>query len=562
MLILREITANQAKFRAPKLTAEAVGQLISSALFLIVLELAITKSGRHRADFPLSAIDDRFKKALHENCLPKLSRTFSSLESSCKGNPSSVVELYETILEAYDLNVRPPDTFMRLVKDLLDRFLRDADEEIVEVISTAAASYGLLCGPENGWFHKWREIAFAKVAPERKGNGRAYILTILKFPIKLYERFYETGDGVRETLQSAIYSRWHSHDDIDTRVIIMRYLARSFVFFESPTDYIDLIKAGLDDYTITSQGDVGSLLRIESIRTAATVWNEDFILQDFHSEKQIVDIFDSLIPRILRLASSKLDRLRLEAKKALLLISRSEKVPSFCVHNQLEPLSTSSKDFFRCLLDIHCSLFPPQKFQHEFNELIADIAVSAETATEEVVCSSRYALVEFCLAKDHALKDVFDKSAVNNERFVFNALIFAINSGVERFTIPGIEVLAFLISGGILHQQALLYFTPMSEAVDKVLHQSKIFKKIVAGLKLFGALLDVDRPVGQTLMKSWAINRLTSNLVHRYPKIRALAVDELFFRTSLGRGVDWLQEKKLNDMLAVRQCLLENHTVG
>ncbi|VDB94021.1 Bgt-170 [Blumeria graminis f. sp. tritici] len=562
MLILREITANQAKFRAPKLTAEAVGQLISSGLFLIFLELAITKSGRHRADFSLSAINDRVKNPLHENCFLKLSRTFCSLESSCKGDPSSIVELHETILEAYDLNVRPPNTFMRLVKDLLDRFLRDADEEIVDVVSTAAASYGLLCGPENGWFHKWQEIAFAKIAPERKGNGRAYILTILKFPVKLYESFCETRDGMKEKFHSAIYSRWHSRDDIDTRVIIMRYLARSFVFFESPTDYIDLIKAGLDDYTITSQGDVGSLLRIESIRTAATIWNEDFIRQDMHSSKQIEDMFDSLMPRILRLASSKLDRLRLEAKKTLLLISRSGKVPRFCVYNQLEPLSTSSKVFFRCLLDTHCSLFPPQNFQHEFNELIADIAVSAETATEEVVCSSRYALVEFCLAKDNVLNDVFDESAVNNESFVFKALIFAINSGVERFTISGIEVLAFLISGGILHQQALLYFTPMSEAVDKVLHQSKIFKKIVAGIKLFGALLDVDRLVDQAIMRSWAINRLTSNLIHRYPKIRALAVDELFFRTSLGRGVDWLHEKKLNDMLAIRQCLLEKHTVG
>ena len=79
-------------------------------------------------------------------------------------------------------------------------------------------------------------------------------------------------------------------------------------------------------------------------------------------------------------------------------------------------------------------------------------------------------------------------------------------------------------------------------------YQSGNIRKLEAAVKLYGGLLDVYPDASQ---------KLTSMLLHKYPKVRNEAADTLFAKRDVGKGVNWVKAKqvdlvKLRDDLAVQ----------
>lgn len=65
-------------------------------------------------------------------------------------------------------------------------------------------------------------------------------------------------------------------------------------------------------------------------------------------------------------------------------------------------------------------------------------------------------------------------------------------------------------------------------------------------MKLYGGLLDVYPDASQ---------KLTSMLLHKYPKVRNEAADTLYAKRDVGKGVNWMKANqadivKLRDSLA------------
>lgn len=70
-------------------------------------------------------------------------------------------------------------------------------------------------------------------------------------------------------------------------------------------------------------------------------------------------------------------------------------------------------------------------------------------------------------------------------------------------------------------------------------------RKLEAAVKLYGGLLDVYPDAAQ---------KLTSLLLHKYPKVRNEAADTLFAKMGLGKGVNWVRAKQAH-LVRLREAL-------
>lgn len=563
--ILTHFNLYQSSYRAPKLSFEAIGQLLISGFQLAKIDLVFRELENKRSitqDNPI--LINQSVQNLSLNLLQTLDINYSlSTTQQFKAEKQ-----YEVIVAAYPITNGPSKRFMKLAWDSLNHLLERSDKELVHIISTAAADFGLLSGPDTKWFHEWKSKAFKAEFTNRNDQCGAYIYTMFRFPTSLYDLW----NNENESFAKSINRIWHSIKNIDIRVMMMRYLSSSFAIREFLLDYSDLIKTGLDDYTTTYQGDVGSLVRIESIKAVAIICEQKFAQDQRHIEKEMSEIFDQFVPRLLRLAAERLDRVRIEAKKSLVFIS-SLKSGSLQIFSRLTSLFISSKAYYQCLLEIQCNLFPPLIERHLFNRFLSGYITSADGGSEDVISASRSALVDFCSDSTETSRDSADLSSTESNNTdkkdlnIFTALLQIISSRSQRICISALEILAFLISFGSFDRQALLKGISILNEVDKVVSKrGDNIKQIEACIKLFGALLTMERPYCLSTdtfisFRERVINSLTQTLIHQYPKIRNITADEIFFRTGYGKSIDWTSEIRHSEMEAVRQSLLNSNVL-
>jgi hypothetical protein len=81
---------------------------------------------------------------------------------------------------------------------------------------------------------------------------------------------------------------------------------------------VDVLLGALDDYTIDSRGDIGSLARLKAIDATVIGW-EAGAFQQAESDAS-TDIEHQLLSRLVRLSAEKLDKVRAKAWHALQLI--------------------------------------------------------------------------------------------------------------------------------------------------------------------------------------------------------------------------------------------------
>ncbi|POS86627.1 hypothetical protein EPUL_002991 [Erysiphe pulchra] len=563
--ILTNFNLNQSSYRASKLSFEAVGQLLISGFQLAKIDLIFRELENKRSitqTDPTLVIQNVQMLSLH--LLQNLDIHYSlSTTQQLKAEKQ-----YEVIVTAYRMKTGPPQRFMKLAKDSLNRLLGSSDKELVNIVSTAAADFGLLSGPDTNWFPEWNSKAFKAEFKSQNDQCGAYIYTMFRFPTSLYHLW----NNDNESFASSVNRIWHKVKNFDIRVMMMRYLSSSFAIRECLLDYSDLIKTGLDDYTTTYQGDVGSLVRIESIKAVAIICEQIFAQDKRHVEKEKSEIFEQLVPRLLRLAAERLDRVRTEAKKSLVFIS-SLKSESLQIFSRLTSLFISSKAYYQCLLEIQCILFPPLINGHLFNRFLSGYVTSADGGSEDVISASRSALVNFCTdssATSHDLENLLSTDNNNNcsnDSYIFTALLQIISSRSQRICISALEILAFLTSLGRFDRQALLKGISILDEVEKVLSKRvDNIKQIEASIKLFGAFLMIEGPCclsADTFIsfRERVICSLTRTLIHQYPKIRNITADEIFFRTGYGKSVDWTSETRLSEMEAIRHSLLNSNAL-
>ena len=112
-------------------------------------------------------------------------------------------------------------------------------------------------------------------------------------------------------MSSALLERWASDKRVETRVALLQALTASDVLERNAPLFLPLLAEGLDDYTTTARGDIGSHVRLQALRATKSLWA---------SRRGCVvlsDVAARLFLPVLRLAAEKLDRVRAEAHLTL-----------------------------------------------------------------------------------------------------------------------------------------------------------------------------------------------------------------------------------------------------
>jgi hypothetical protein len=204
-------------------------------------------------------------------------------------------------------------TFVALVRSNLQKWLVWPDLDITVAASEAAVVLNIFCTSTErdeairGWVDAARERQSSKT---RTTSGHFSALAAV-YPLASTLAL----ERDKTLICDAVTERWRNDVWTDTRACILQSLTGSDLLRQNTGVFLGLVAEGLDDYTTTARGDVGSHVRFEAIRATKSLWER--LDEGEETRGQLVS---ALFLRILRLAAEKLDRVRAEAQAALAVV--------------------------------------------------------------------------------------------------------------------------------------------------------------------------------------------------------------------------------------------------
>jgi hypothetical protein len=270
------------------------------------------------------------------------------------------------------------DELLTQSTELLSIWLRRNEAEVIDTASDAASALlPMLSSTQQLTLQNtWIDIISEIQSGGRSGQDRGILAAIFKiFPM---------AGGLQVGIIQAIHKRWNSGHDIETRASILKYLTTSTALQTHAHEFTGIISQGLDDYTTNARGDVGSLVRIEAVKAAASSWKPS------SPELAKSEPFVKLYGKTLRLAAEKLDKVRADAQQAVACVLDSD---------QFKTCPTSSVVYFRFLLDMQIMQCLAKGFTYQSQwslEMFEGYVGSADTGSEDLVRASRTALTSYC----------------------------------------------------------------------------------------------------------------------------------------------------------------------
>ncbi|KAI0106293.1 tubulin folding cofactor D C terminal-domain-containing protein [Nemania sp. FL0031] len=248
--ILRE--SIDVKFRKPELVAEASSVLIISAIPILFLSFPDLDQ---RASLLQTLVQPGYTM-IDETDSHILLKPLIFIDSV----RTHRLDLFDDLLEITEL----------CVNDWLDR----NEAEVVKSSSEAALVLLLLSKPTRR--HKiiqdWSEkVCVSRTPRKRHGDGYFHALTRSQ-PVLMFFGTTEDDETKHLSVFKVLGERWANDNNIETRVAIMQSLIGKNVLRLESTAFIGLISEGLDDYTTNARGDIGSLVRLEAIKATKTLW--------------------------------------------------------------------------------------------------------------------------------------------------------------------------------------------------------------------------------------------------------------------------------------------------
>ncbi len=179
--------------------------------------------------------------------------------------------------------------------------------------------------------------------------------------------------------------------------------------------------------------------------------------------------------------------------------------------------------------------------------LLAGLVTSADTGNEDLVIETRAALADICQGSHESLHRICT-ALVDNLKC---------HQGVDRVVVPTLEVVAFLFHVGLLHHRADLDLKQLCLLVQKAAYKTGNVRKLEACIRVYGGIAAIDHPPPLTptaiatparqtdysgVMVELSVElrqkrqagiaeakrRLGGLMLHPWPRIRSLAVDELW----------------------------------
>lgn len=341
---------------------------------------------------------------------------------------------------AHDSGFHPTNGIMEPTRRLFVQFVKLRENETVQAVTQALSNFILLLDKTERATVIMELIEGVTVDGNsgRKGQGKAYI-QLLFMVLPLLEDSPLNPKGLQDTAFSTLHWRWSLGHDIETRVTILECLANSSTLLTHTKIFASMIHEGLDDYTTDNRGDVGSHVRIAALRVV-----EVFGSHLEPENEQGYRVYHDFFGRILRLAAEKLDKVRIEAQKALIWATKKDES-----RDRILELPPNSYNYYSMLLDFH-SYYRLSDLHYDnqwLMQLLEGYVLSADTGSQDVVRGSRDALVDFCeMRQEHidlitcALSELLAASIARKD---------------ERVVPSVLEVIAFLFDMGIFQRSPL-----------------------------------------------------------------------------------------------------------
>jgi len=261
---------------------------------------------------------------------------------------------------------------------------------------------------------------------------------------------------------------------------------------------IQAVHRGMNDYTIDERGDIGSLVRLQAISCASTIFASDA----FRSHSDLLQVLQA---DILRLSLEKLDRVRLTAAECQ------------CRHlgfqmPVVDVAATSSDLYFEWKFSLLA--VPDVVWKHA---AVLEGAMScAGISAEPLLQASRSALVQQLnsLAIDQ----------LQHQVTIF-ADVLRVTMPVNKITHPALELLAFLLDMYIPQRIAGTDFKwrTLLSTVQKSHHKSNDIPKILAAVHVYRGLAEIPS------LRSEVLKKLSSMLrTNPYPKVRLRVAECLY----------------------------------
>ncbi|PIG87156.1 tubulin-specific chaperone D [Aspergillus arachidicola] len=337
-------------------------------------------------------------------------------------------------------------------------------------------------------------------------------------------------DDLRQSIIKELLQCAGKEELIEKRVVAVKSLANGVLPHIDTTDAISnhLIEF-LNDYTTDRRGDIGSLIRLEAIQ-AATV-----VLQKESGSATRNPRVQSIVGCLCRLAAEKLDRVRLQAWICLQGFWKSTE--------DFPPLHRFIADYIRqyehfshvSLPDYFLQLFELQAIDWLRLPLFQGIATSAVAGAEGLVRSSRLALVQRINKYEAEQRQDIVTSIIKD-------LMVALSDNLQddRYAIPVLEFLAFLLDSYVSSIPQPSESRKLFVLVQKAHFKSSNIARLEAAIKVYAPLSRLE-PLRADVLK-----KMTSMLLHPFPRVRNAAAEYLFMETMLDsvKTEDWTRQPK------------------
>ncbi|KAF2631119.1 beta-tubulin cofactor d [Macroventuria anomochaeta] len=268
----------------------------------------------------------------------------------------------------------------------------------------------------------------------------------------------------------------------------------------------------LNDYTVTERGDVGSLVRLEALNAVRRA-GEASLFHDQAAESDHLIYAD-----VLRLSLEKLDKVRARAA-AIITKGSLTKCPELFA---MTVDDVSSQAYFRKALKAMQSTDHPVIREAICQGLVS----SAGMASESVVQNCREAVLDFTTTLP--LTSTSDSKEMSLVDFA-TCLVELLKKELEndRVLLPLLEGWAFLFDMQIMHRltSTNFNFRTLLSYVQKAHFKSTHIQKLHLALDVYRGLGTIPATRADTLAK------VTSMLLHPFPKIRITAAETLWMLT-------------------------------
>ena len=203
--------------------------------------------------------------------------------------------------------------------------------------------------------------------------------------------------------------------------------------------------------------------------------------------------------------------------------------------------------------------------------MLAGLVTSADTGNEELVIASRAAVAGFCDESTGNLSKIAGAQLKNLKT----------HQGQDRVVVPTLELTAYLFHVGALHRSQDINLRQLCLLTQKACYKTGNVRKIEACIKVYGGVAAAQARVDDTETMppelvskrqegiTEARRRLGALLIHPWPHVRALVVDELWGLSSPEEqasegsvaskllSVDWGRSEKASTKKAVGELGLD-----